>query len=82
MQRPNFDSLTPFALRPDDAARTLGISKSSLDNLVRMGKIRAPVSFPGLKNVKVFDREQLYQDWQALRDEGQSEQPNPCDELL
>lgn len=73
-------SVTPLALRPDDAAVSLGISKSSLEKLVREGKIRPPIDFPGLKGVKVFDRERLQLDWQALRDEAQSEQANPWDE--
>jgi hypothetical protein len=73
-------SLTPFALRPDDAANTLGISKSALDKLVKEKKIRPPVSIPGLKGVKVFDRDQLWLDWQALREEGENGATNSWDD--
>jgi hypothetical protein len=71
--------LTPFALRPEGAAEALGISKSSLDKLVKAGKIRPPIAVPGMY-VKLFDRERLLQDWQALMEEAENGAANPWDE--
>ena len=70
---------TPFALRPEDAAEALGISKSSLDKLLKAGKIRPPVAVPGL-SVKLFDRERLRQDWQALIEEAENGASNSWDD--
>ncbi|MGA7328484.1 MAG: hypothetical protein WBX25_29340 [Rhodomicrobium sp.] len=57
----------PLALRPDGAAEALGISKSTLEKLVKEGKIRPPVSIrPG---ISLYDFAQLAADWAALRDE-------------
>lgn len=70
----------PIALSPDDAAAALGISRSSLDKLVREGKIRPPVPIPGLRGIFRFDREQLYMDWLSFREESQNGNANPWDE--
>ena len=71
--------LTPFALRPEDAAEALGISKSSLEKLVKAGKIRPPVAVPGLC-VKLFDRERLRQDWQAIIEDSENGAANSWDD--
>ena len=72
-------SMAPIALRPHDAAEALGISKSSLDKLVKDKKIRPPVTVPGM-NVVLFDSERLRQDWQALRNEAENGRANTWDD--
>jgi hypothetical protein len=68
-----------IALRPDDAAEALGISKSSLEKLVKAGKIRPPIAIPLLR-IKLFDWERLLQDWQALIEEAENGAVNSWDD--
>ena len=70
--------LIPFALRPKDAADHLGISEGSLDKLVKAGKIRPPIAVPGL-NVRLYDRERLRRDWQAIIEESENGAENSWD---
>ena len=72
--------ITPIALRPDDAAKSLGISLSSLDKLVREGKIRPPIAVPHLRGIKCFDLERLRQDWQAIIEEAENGGANSWDD--
>jgi hypothetical protein len=71
-------AMAPFALRPHDAAEALGISKSSLDKLVKDGKIRPPIAPPGM-NIRLFSVERLRQDWQSLLEEAENGSDNPWD---
>ncbi len=79
-------TIEPLALRPDNAAAALGISRASLMKLVSEGRIRGPVVI--LRGVVLFDFSNLRDDWEALRDaagaaasEGDKE-PNPWDRVL
>ena len=71
--------MAPLALRPEDAADALGISKSSLDKLVKAGKIRPPIAVPGLY-VRLFDGDRLRQDWHALIEEAENGSANTWDD--
>jgi hypothetical protein len=71
---------TTIALRPDDAAKALGISLGSLDKLVREGKIRPPIAVPHLRGIKCYDLERLRQDWQAIIEESENGATNSWDE--
>ena len=73
-------TLMPIAVRPDDAAAALGISRSSLEKLVKEGKIRPPISIAGLRGVLLYDHEQLLADWRALRDEYSNANVNSWDD--
>ncbi len=72
--------ITPIALRPDDAAKYLGISLSSLWKLVREGKIKPPIAVPHLRGIKLFDLERLRQDWQAIVEESENGAANSWDD--
>ena len=56
-----------IALRPDDAAALLGISKSTLAKLVAEGKFRGPTAIRN--GIVLYDANWLQEDWEALRDE-------------
>ncbi len=73
--------MQPLALRPDDAAAALGISKSLLDEWVKAGKIRRPVEVPGYR-IRLFPVERLYEDFQKIIEDAENGSSNPCDELL
>ena len=55
----------------------LGVSESLLEKLVKDGKLRGPVHFPGHRIAR-YDYEYLRADWEALRE--QAEAINPWDE--
>jgi hypothetical protein len=71
-------TIPTIAVSPDDAPRALGISKSSMDKLVKNGKIRPPVQLPGMRRV-AFDWERLVEDWRSLRDESEDRKEGAWD---
>jgi hypothetical protein len=69
-----------IALRPEDAAHAIGISCSSLDKLVKAGKIRPPIAVPHLRGIKCYDLERLRQDWHAIIEESENGAANSWDD--
>lgn len=68
-----------FALRPQEAADSLGISLSTFLGWVRDGKMPKPTK---VGNVSLYDTGALRRAWEALQDgvDGQLARPNPWDE--
>jgi len=62
--KPNESLSAPLGLRPSDAARTLGVSESTLERLTKAGEIACVK----LSRVKIYSREELRR-WLAVKTE-------------
>jgi hypothetical protein len=65
-------TVNPIAVRPEEAARALGMSQSLFDRLVKEGSIDPPVSVPGSRR-KVYCYQRLQDNFRAWRDLGEED---------
>jgi hypothetical protein len=67
--------ISPIAVRPEEAARALGISQSLFEKLVKDGYIDPPVAVPGSR-IRVYCWQRLqdnFRAWRELGEDGPSE---------
>jgi predicted DNA-binding transcriptional regulator AlpA len=72
-------SLPRFALRRDEAAASLGISETTFDKWVELGRMPRSIKIDG---VVLWDVQQVFAYWNKLKDPEGAFVKNPFDEVI
>lgn len=67
-----------YALRPEEAAESIGVSLSTFQALVDEGRMPRPVPIPGHRLIR-YDAEAVRNAWEALKETAGQPEVNPWD---